>query len=142
MPQVTFYQLPDAQRAGQEVACSLIADGYAAKQRVVVLCEDKTQAEALDDLLWQLPAKRFVPHNMNGEGPSAGTPVEICWAPEQVSRRHLLVNLSNAMPDAIGQYQYIIDFVPGEENAKQAARVRYKQFQQAGCQMKFQSAQS
>lgn len=142
MPQVTFYQLPDAQQAGQEVACSLIADAYAYKQRVVVLCQDKAQAEALDDLLWQLPAKRFVPHNMSGEGPPSGTPVEICWSPTQISRRHLLVNLSNAMPDAIGQYQYIIDFVPGEEDAKQAARVRYKQFQQAGCQMKFQSAQS
>ncbi|WP_018983366.1 DNA polymerase III subunit chi [Salinimonas chungwhensis] len=142
MPQVTFYQLPERAEAGPELACSLIADAHAAKQRVVVLCQTKSQAESLDDLLWQLPAKRFVPHNMSGEGPPSGTPVEICWSPEQLGRRSLLVNLSNTMPDAIQQYQRIIDFVPSAEDAKKAARIRYKQFQQAGCQMQFQSAQS
>ncbi|AXR07604.1 DNA polymerase III subunit chi [Salinimonas sediminis] len=140
MPQATFYQLQDSQDAGPVRACEIIASAYAAKQRCAVLCLSKSQAEALDDLLWQLPANRFVPHNMAGEGPSAGTPVEICWDPAQLSRRQLLVNLSESLPDAFGQFQHIVDFVPAADEAKKAARIRYKQFQQAGCQMQFKSA--
>ncbi|WP_218354674.1 DNA polymerase III subunit chi [Alteromonas lipotrueiana] len=140
MPQVSFYQLQDNKDAGPVRACELIANAFANKQRCVVLCVSQTQAEILDDLLWQLPADRFVPHNMAGEGPPAGTPVELCWLPEQLSRRHVLVNLSETVPQSMGQFQQIIDFVPMADEAKKAARIRYKQFQQAGCQMQFKSA--
>ena len=140
MPQVTFYQLQDTKDAGPVRACELIANAFANKQRCMVLCASQSQAEVLDDLLWQLPADRFVPHNMSGEGPPSGTPVELCWQPEQLSRRHVLVNLSEILPQSMGQFQQIIDFVPAADEAKKAARIRYKQFQQAGCQMQFKSA--
>lgn len=140
MPHVTFYQLTESVDAGPQRACELIADAFASKQRIAVLCASQQQAEALDDLLWQLPAGRFVPHNMAGEGPPAGTPVELCWQTAQLGRRQLLVNLSQQLPPQLQAFQRIIDFVPAEASAKQAARDRYKQFQQAGCQMQFKSA--
>lgn len=140
MSQVTFYQLSDEQDAGPKLACTLIADAYSAKRKCTVLCASKAQAEALDDLLWQLPSNRFVPHNMSGEGPAAGTPVEICWQSGQLSRRPVLVNLSDTMPDNAQRFQQIFDFVPVADEAKKAARIRYKQFQQAGCHMQFKSA--
>ena len=52
----------------------------------------------------------------------------------------MLVNLSEILPQSMGQFQQIIDFVPAADEAKKAARIRYKQFQQAGCQMQFKSA--
>ncbi|WP_199820774.1 DNA polymerase III subunit chi, partial [Alteromonas abrolhosensis] len=82
----------------------------------------------------------FVPHNLYGEGPQSGTPVEICWRPEQVARRQMVVNVGSGMVPSPNQHRQIIDFVPVDENAKQAARVRYKNYQQAGCNMQFKSA--
>lgn len=140
MPQVTFYQLVDEYNAAAKKACSLLADAYARRQRCAVLCGSQEAAETIDDLLWQLPADRFVPHNLFGEGPSAGTPVEVCWQPEHLSRRPLVVNLSGQMLNTPHQHQHIIDFVPHAEEAKKAARYRYKQYQQAGCSMQFLSA--
>ena len=142
MPQVTFWQLSDGKDAGESRACDLIASAYAQRQKCVVLCANKSSAEAVDELLWQLPADRFVPHNMCGEGPGTGTPVEICWQENQLSRRNLIVNLSGEMLTSPHSYQTIYDFVPVAGDAKQAARVRYKQYQQAGCQLQFKSADS
>lgn len=140
MPQVTFYPLSSLDADPASRACTLVANAYGNRQKVIILCATQQQAEQLDELLWQLPAERFVPHNLYGEGPSSGTPVEICWHKSQLARRQVVVNLSASMLDAPQQFQHIIDFVPVEEEAKQAARVRYKQYQQAGCQMQFLSA--
>lgn len=140
MPQVTFWQLADEAHAAENRTCHLVADAFSNKQKCIVYCADKTSAEMVDELLWQLPADRFVPHNLAGEGPGMGTPVEICWQENQLSRRNLIVNLSGKMLTSPQAYQTIFDFVPAADEAKQAARVRYKQYQQAGCHLQFQSA--
>ncbi|MEC9260705.1 MAG: DNA polymerase III subunit chi [Pseudomonadota bacterium] len=146
MPAVRFYALAEASvsPAGHESvpavcakACELTAELYSQKKKSVVLCADQAQAEAVDQLLWQLPAARFVPHNLAGEGPNGGAPVEIVWQPQSLPRKQCLINVSGKMVNNFNQFQQIIDFVPVEETAKQQARERYKQFQQAGCQMQF-----
>ncbi|GGW93089.1 DNA polymerase III subunit chi [Alteromonas halophila] len=140
MPNVVFYQLSEQERSATVRAASLIAEAYTNKQKVAVLCDNQQQAEEIDDLLWQLPSDRFVPHNMHGEGPPSGTPVEICWQPSQVGRRPVVVSLSQELVMSPQHHQHIIDFVPLEDDAKQQARVRYKKYQQAGCAMQFKSA--
>lgn len=140
MPQVTFYSLSDDKELVNK-ACEVTATAFANKAKIAILCANQADAEQLDELLWQIPSARFIPHNLYGEGPAAGTPVEICWQQNQLSRRQLLVNLSGTMPTQPGQYSKIIDFVPQAEQAKQAARVRYKQFQQSGYQMKYLAAE-
>jgi len=140
MPHVTFYQLIDSDNGVAVRASEVIATAFANKQKISVLCDTQAQAEEVDELLWQLPAERFVPHNLFGEGPHVGTPVEICWQPEQVARRQMVVNVGSGMVPSPNQHRQIIDFVPVDDNAKQAARVRYKNYQQAGCAMQFKSA--
>lgn len=142
MPQVTFYSLSGEEQAAAKQACQLVADAAGNRQRCSILCQDQAAAELVDELLWQLPADRFVPHNLFGEGPSAGTPVEICWQQSQLTRRPFVVNLSQTMLNEPHQHQTIIDFVPQPEEQKQAARIRYKQYQQAGCTMQFLSAEN
>ncbi|RDV28946.1 DNA polymerase III subunit chi [Alteromonas aestuariivivens] len=142
MPQVTFYALSAQDDAAAKQACALAADAAGRRQRCSILCPDQQTAERVDELLWQLPAERFVPHNLFGEGPGSGTPVEICWQQSQLSRRPFVINLSQAMLSAPQQHQTIIDFVPQPEEQKQAARIRYKQYQQAGCTMQFLSAEN
>lgn len=150
MPAVHFYALAqealpsEGTESGQAAvpaecakACELAAELYSQRKKSVVLCANKAQAEAIDELLWQLPAQRFVPHNLAGEGPNGGAPVEIVWELHSLPRKPCLINLSEQLPPNLGQFQQIIDFVPVAESAKQLARQRYKQFQQAGCQMQF-----
>lgn len=67
MSQVTFYLMSeqdDAQASAVErLACQLVADSWGAGH-LYLLCDDEAQALRLDELLWQLPPERFVPHQL------------------------------------------------------------------------------
>lgn len=142
--QVSFYllsdtpaELPATQNelsstpAHFALACKLCADLYRAKQRVFVYTADQKQAEAFDELLWQFDAERFVPHNISGEGPKYGAPVEISWqAPRQ--NRQVLVNLADTVPAFANRFSQIIEFVPATEHEKAQARDRFKHYRQLG----------
>lgn len=136
--QVSFYLSDDSQQdelstvpAHFALACRLCADLYRAKQRVFVYTADQQKAEAFDELLWQFDAERFVPHNLSGEGPKYGAPVEIGWqAPRQ--NRTVLINLTSEVPAFISRFSQVIEFVPSAEADKVQARERFKQYRQQG----------
>lgn len=137
--QVNFYLLDETVPQNElstvpahfALACQLCADLYRAKQRVFVYTADQQQAEAFDELLWQFDAERFVPHNLSGEGPRYGAPVEISWqAPRQ--NRHVLVNLADTVPAFANRFNQIIEFVPADAQLKAQARERFKHYRQLG----------
>ncbi|MDP5136726.1 DNA polymerase III subunit chi [Rheinheimera baltica] len=142
--QVSFYLLSDTpadlQATQNELsttpahftlACQLCADLFRAKKRVFVYTASQQQAEVFDELLWQFDAERFVPHNLSGEGPKYGAPVEIGWqAPRQ--NRTVLINLADTIPAFANRFSHIIEFVPTAESLKAQARERFKQYRQLG----------
>lgn len=144
MTQVIFYQLenaatPAAIPAELAFACDVVAKCYRTNQKLTVLCADKASAEAFDELLWQLPADSFIAHNLAGEGPVGGAPVEITWGNESALRATVVNVAMQDIPNP-NRYKTIFDFVPTDETAKQMARERYKTFKIAGCSMQFQKA--
>lgn len=151
MTQVIFYQLSEPASPAdnnqsltpaadlQAFACYLAAHCYRNKQRVSVLCADQAQAHAFDELLWQLPPDSFIAHNLANEGPKGGALVEITW-PKQTALRSIVINLATTTIPDPNRYQLIYDFVPVDEQLKDAARERFKQCKLAGCQMQFAKA--
>jgi DNA polymerase-3 subunit chi len=138
MTNVTFYlleQTDSEQSAHWLVACELAAKCYRNRQKCVVMCADKSSAESFDEMLWQQPLDSFVAHNLNGEGPKGGAPVEISWLAVTSSQRPVLINLADTLPADANRFRQIFDFVPAEESAKQRARERYKQYRAAGLNM-------
>lgn len=143
MPQATFFILQDsAADAALQLACRLTTQYFRQRQRILVHCGDQAQAEAFDELLWTLPVDAFVPHNLLGEGPASGTPVEITWQPPERVNRPILINLAPQYPDFAPRFQQSFDFVPAHEEQKQQARERYKYYRAAGIQLDTQPAQS
>ncbi|WP_416307381.1 DNA polymerase III subunit chi [Neptunicella sp. SCSIO 80796] len=139
MANILFYLLEqeqtDDQPAHFALACQLATDCFRQRQRCVVLAENQAQAEAFDELLWQRPTDAFVPHNLSGEGPNGGAPVEIVWQLDNTGNRAVLINLSSQMPAQAERFRQIYDFVPAEDNLKQQARERYKHYRAAGHQL-------
>ncbi|AWL13153.1 DNA-directed DNA polymerase [Saliniradius amylolyticus] len=146
MPRVCFYLLDEQgqkdEPASYALACHLAARSYSQRQPCLILCATQAQAEILDELLWQRPAERFIPHNLQGEGPKKGTPVEITWQLAESPRQPVLINLSSSIPDNLNRFRQIYDFVPVEDELKQRARERYKAYRSAGCQLDTQPASS
>ncbi|WP_088329613.1 DNA polymerase III subunit chi [Lacimicrobium sp. SS2-24] len=146
MADVTFYLLEqeelDHKPAPQALACQLAASLYRQKQACLILCDSQQQAEQMDELLWQLPANAFVPHNLSGEGPPRGTPVQISWELPQRLSQPVVINLQTQCPSLPGSVRQIYDFVPAEETQKQHARDRYKHYRAAGYQLDTRPASS
>ncbi len=82
MKNATFYLLDndthqDGLSAVEQLVCEIAAERWRAGKRVLIACEDEQQAIRLDEALWARPPESFVPHNLSGEGPRGGAPVEI-----------------------------------------------------------------
>lgn len=150
---VTFYALSEAlanadeKKVASELvrAIDLCSECVSALKRLTVLCNSQEQAEAFDELVWQFPADKFIPHNLYGEGPDMGTPVEIIWHSAYQSMTKLrntavVINLSQQYIENITNIKHIIDFVPLPDKEKVKARERYKRYKQAGCQLEYKTA--
>ncbi len=141
MKNATFYlldqhDLQDGLTAVERLACELAASRWRGGNRVLVACEDEEQALKLDEALWQRDPASFVPHNLAGEGPRYGAPVEICWPGRRGNApRELLISLLPHCADFASAFHEVIDFVPFEDHMKQLARDRYKAYRSVGFQL-------
>ncbi|MDT9587212.1 MAG: DNA polymerase III subunit chi [Candidatus Arsenophonus melophagi] len=138
MKKTIFYlieQLPlQAKLKNHEcLACQLAAEYWKIGKRVLIACEDQIQAKKLDKILWQRESHQFIPHNLAGEGPRYGSPVELSWSKKRSSSdRDILINLQLTVADFALAFNEIIDFVPIDENLKRLARERYKTYRNMG----------
>ncbi len=141
MKQATFYLLDHITAAEglstqETVTCHLASQYWRQGLRVLIACVDKEQAIRLDEALWSLPPAAFVPHNLAGEGPRAGAPVELAWPEKRSTRaRDLLISLLPEFASFTTAFHQVIDFVPEEASLKQLARERYKIYRSAGFQL-------
>lgn len=144
MTNVTFFLLAEESEPSAQVhwiaACELATQCYRKKQRCLIYCSDQKSAEQFDELLWQQPVDAFVAHNLTGEGPANGAPIEICWQPPTQFSRAVLINLTANMPQFSNRFKHVYDFVPAEQTLKQQARERYKHYRAAGYQLNTQPA--
>lgn len=141
MKKATFYllesdQAGDSLSSREALACTLAATLWRAGKRVLVLCDAQEQAFRLDEALWQRPAEAFVPHNLAGEGPRYGAPVELAWPGKRGNApRDVLINLLPDVADFASAFYEVVDFVPYDETEKQLARERYKTYRSIGFQL-------
>ncbi|MCK5818371.1 MAG: DNA polymerase III subunit chi [Psychromonas sp.] len=112
-------------------ACSIASFYYSHNQKVFIYTDDQQDAFNIDEYLWQFDGDSFIPHNLLGEGPSYGSPVEISWqAPTHYCS--VLINLSLQAPKFSNHFQQVIDFVPFDEQLKIQARQRYTTYKKLG----------
>ncbi|MGQ8365306.1 DNA polymerase III subunit chi [Glaciecola sp. 1036] len=144
MTKVVFYQLEDASSQDYvDIAVQLVAKAYNGKSYLTVVCTDDTQAETIDETLWEKPADQFIAHNLYGEGDDKPAPVEILTLDKlksgtRIRNKRLVINLSFEYLDNFQSLGEIFDFVPVDEEQKSAARKRYASYKQAGCEMVFE----
>lgn len=138
MKKATFYLIEQLSSQAEPeshewLACQLAAVNWRMGKRVLIACEDQVQAEKLDEILWRREPHQFVPHNLAGEGPRYGAPVELSWPTKRgSSARDILINLQLTFADFATAFHEVIDFVPIDEHLKQLARERYKTYRSMG----------
>ncbi|AFP85109.1 DNA polymerase III subunit chi [secondary endosymbiont of Ctenarytaina eucalypti] len=138
MKNATFYLIAQytsitGLTAVERLACYLAAKNWQEGKWSLIACENDVQATKLDEALWATTPNAFVPHNLSGEGPSYGAPVEICWPQCRGNvPRELLISLLPTCADFAFSFQEVIDFVPNQDALKELARDRYKAYRRSG----------
>ncbi|RUO18405.1 DNA polymerase III subunit chi [Aliidiomarina haloalkalitolerans] len=135
-PEVTFYLLSQAdEQAWLAQVCTLVTSQFSQRRKVAIRARSQEQAESIDELLWQQPTDRFIPHNLLGEGPAGGAPVVIGWdQPAEAFGygRQVVINLANDSAPFLRGTQHIIDFVPAQDADKELARERFRNYRRSG----------
>jgi DNA polymerase-3 subunit chi len=133
---VEFYVLSeDAPDARLRWACRLAEQAAEQGSRVYLQTADPGQAQRLDDLLWTYKDGSFLPHEIfvGGPAPHARVMVLLGDAAAPPSHRQLVVNLTNAIPAELEQYERVAEIVDVDPERKRIARERYKQYRERGC---------
>ncbi len=134
MKQAIFYLLQHNQSVGmlsahEALVCAITSEHWRDSKRLLIACESKEQARRLDEALWCHDPHAFIPHNLVGEGPILGAPIELCWPGQSGNlRRDLLIALQPQFIDFAATFHQVIDFVPYEDTLKHLARDRYRAY--------------
>ena len=139
--QVDFYVLaPSAPSAGH-LACRLCLRAWEEGHRITVLAASESDAQQLDELMWDYPAGRFLPHE-TGHADSA-VPVVIVCAPDRVPQdRGVIVNLTaEPVPDP-GRFQRLLEIVPADTRLRESSRLKFRAYRSQGLQPNHHEMQS
>ncbi len=114
------------------LVCELARKAFNAGLPTLVLARDRSQAELIDDLLWDMGDDVFIPHQVAGLDPDGDGDVEVLIAdPDQdPPMRPLVINLRDAPVE--GGFERVLEVVPADPAARGPLRERWKQYQARG----------
>lgn len=123
--------LAAADKSPEKLVCRLAGMAWEQGHRIVVLAADAAGAERLDQLLWEYPQGRFVPH---ARGPAdASAPVWITTDHgTDGGDRDLLINLSDVPIDQPGRFSRLLEIVPAEPDRRTASREKFRHYRELG----------
>ena len=139
MPEVDFYILSTAgEKPLLMYACEIAEQAWKRGEHVHVQLSSEKQAQQFDDLLWTFRQDSFVPHELKGElqGTAESAPgraVTLGFSATLPAQCALVVNLSEQVPDGFAHCQRIAELVSPDDDYRQRARARYRDYREAGC---------
>jgi DNA polymerase-3 subunit chi len=139
-----MFHLRVADRVGY--ACRLLRKAYA-QQAQVVVCAPPATLAALDTLLWVSDPTSFIPHVRlapDARAPErlADTPIWLVEHAEQAPTHDVLLNLGDELVAGFEAFARVIEIVPQDEDAAQAARRRWKHYADRGYVLKHHEARA
>ena len=136
-PRVDFYTVSETDaRARLVTACRLAEKAYEQGLKVAVRTGSAAETAAFDDLLWTFSDGSFVPHCVWPSEPevASATPVLVGSSALPSTHRDVLINLGIDAPADFSAYARVCEVVGGDEDAKKAARHRWRAYRDAGCE--------
>ena len=132
MPRADFYLIakPRFREEPLRLVCELVRKAWAANLWTLVLARDGGQAEALDELLWDMGDDAYIPHQVAGDEEDELTPVLIAPPEVDAPLRALVINLRDAA--VTGTVDRVLEVVPADESERVASRGRWTQYKSRG----------
>lgn len=137
MARADFYLIttPRFRSEPLRLVCELARKAFDAGLPTLVLARSQEQAEALDDLLWDMGEEVYIPHQIAGAEEDEDEAEVLIASPDtDVALRPLVINLRDAAVD--GAFDRVLEVVPADESSRGPLRERWKQYQSRGLELK------
>jgi DNA polymerase-3 subunit chi len=137
MGDISFYTLKDAGGVARlRQACLLTEQAYLAGERVLLWLDGTEQMTRIDDLLWTIGDRSFVPHEPLAADPSrCEAPVQLHAGPisdDVAAAFTTLVTLRQSPEPVSLRFAKVIEVVDAEEACRNAARTRFRWYREQG----------
>ena len=136
MPRADFYLIakPRFREDPLRLVCELAKKAFDANLWTLVLARDDEQAEALDEMLWDMGDDAYIPHQVAGDEEDELTPILIATPAIDAPMRVLVINLRDGAVE--GSFERVLEVVPADESAREPLRERWKQYKARGLELK------
>ncbi len=135
MQQIDFYLILEA-NTKMSFACRLLEKVYKLGHQVYVHAHDAAAVHQFNDMLWIFRDISFIPHDIVNKSPDITAPIQIGFSESPLNHHDIMLNLDEEVPEFYTQFQRIIEIVPQDEPSKEKARNKYRQYKNAGNNIK------
>jgi len=109
-------------------ACIIASKAWSAGNYVYMYTESEDVTKRMDNLLWTFRDISFLPHEIYNETENDGAPVTIGHGEHFPNHSQVMINLNNKVPEFANKFNRIIEIVESNEEKKEIARQRYRQY--------------
>ncbi len=129
MTEILFYTFADDPL---DVARRVATKAHGLGRQVMIQAADARVADAIDRLLWSVPATGFVPHCRDTDALAGETPVLIGANPDVLARADVMINLDAGLPPGFARFERLVEIVGQDDASRERGRERYRFYQQRG----------
>lgn len=137
--QVDFYLLADPSLSADHLACRLAMMAWERRQQVFIVATTDEHLAKLDQLMWEFPPGRFLPHartnDLAHDQNAKNAPVTLGLGSDLGSDANSAAVVINLCPEAIPQatrFDRILEIVPFVKEQRDASRTKYKNYLKLG----------
>ena len=113
------------------VACRVAEKAWLTGHRVYIATGSQAATRDMDQLLWTYRQDSFTPHGTYPEHAAEDLPILVGHVDEPPAAQ-ILINLTDTVPPFHERFERIAEFVAGDEQARQAARKRFRLYRDTG----------
>lgn len=100
-------------------------------QKIFILTGTEASSRELDELMWQYPEGRFIPHTLVEDKESEKAPIKIGTL-SGLNPADVVINLCpDAVPDP-ERFSRVLEVVPFADEEKEASRAKYRIYRNLG----------
>jgi len=106
-------------------------------QKIFIIAPTESAGKKLDELMWQYPQGRFLPHARAEDPDAVKAPVQIGTV-ASLNSTDVVINLCDEAVPQPERFSRILEFVPFANSERQASRAKYKTYRDLGLDPRMQ----
>jgi len=131
MTEIRFYHL--TKQTLDQALPLILEKAFSAGHRTLVKMSNKAEIERMNTHLWTYKQNQFLPHGSAKNGHPEKQPIWLTDQDENENNANVLVLTQGKADENIGAYSLVCEMLDGnDQNAVNDARVRWKEYSQAG----------